>query len=395
MSRWSSHRERIQALAARPITPAIIVSLRKELGEAAARELIEIASVQSKAVKKFGDGVWMATARAIEQASDRMVAAYKASWMRDLDVIDLCGGIGGDAMGFAARGCVVTVDRDPQMTMMAAGNLRSLNASQAASVCADVEKYMGFLGNAPKRCGIHIDPDRRVDRRRTTDPSCYSPGIEFVSRLAASSASCWIKLAPAAELSEPWVQAHHRQWISYLGSVREQALLCGEGIGSAGLQANERSAVRVLRDGTHCRFASSLTTEGYLLERSAEPLAYLYDFDPAIRAAGLSEAFAAAHSLSLLADAGGFFTSDEALPASPLLQSFKTLWAGPADLKLIKKQLSVLACELQAIKVRGTDHEPAKLLKQLKQDTAPESAAAVLLLGRCGKRVFAVIAKSV
>jgi hypothetical protein len=395
MSSWHRHRARIEALAAKSITPAVIVSLRREVGEVTARELIEIATVQPKAVKKFGPGLWMGTQRAVEQASESTVATYKASLMRDLDVIDLCGGIGGDAMAFAARGRVVTVDRDPRMTAMAGENLRTAGALCAAAVCADVELYAAHLSLAKKQFGIHIDPDRRVEERRTVAPSAYSPGLGFVMQLARASNACWVKLAPAAELPDEIVRAHHRQWISYGGSVREQSLLCGDLLVAGERRAGERSAVRVLRDGSSACFVGSVPDVCSSPGISSSVLAYLYDFDPAIRAAGLSEAFALSQSFSMLCDASGFFSSDHLVAASPLLQSFKTVWTGPADLKLIKKQLAIQACTIQSIKVRGTDHDPAKLLKQLKQSTAPDGGAATLLIGRCGKSVFAAIATAI
>ena len=391
MSKWHRYRATIQSLAAKPITSSVVLSLRKECGEELTRELIEVASIQAKAIKKFGEGVWMATSRAIEQASDRSAAAYKASLMKELDILDLCGGIGGDAMGFAACGRVVTVDRDPQMTSMAAENLRSIETTQAAAVCADVERFVKHLGGTSLRCGIHIDPDRRADNRRTIDPFAYSPGLDFVNHVAATAQACWVKLAPAAELPQDVSQTFHRQWISVAGSVREQSLLRGDCFVGAGLQRNERSAVKVHRDGASCTFACSMPESGSNANLSSSPLSYLYDLDPAVRAAGLSEAFAIRHSLNMLSDASGFFTSDHAIPVTPLVQSFKTIWTGPADLKQIKKQLSLYSCSLQAIKVRGTDHDPAKLAKQLKQSDAHERIAAVLLIGRIRGGVFAAI----
>ncbi len=41
----------------------------------------------------------------------------------------------------------------------------------------------------------------------------------------------------------------------------------------------------------------------------------------------------------------------------------RVLWSGPADTKTIKRELMRLGRRLTTVKVRGTDHDPARLLK--------------------------------
>jgi hypothetical protein len=391
---WSSHhRELIASLATQSITPSVILSLRKRFGEAQGRQLIELASLQPKAVKKFGPGVWMATSRALEQSTDHVVASYKASMMADWDVLDLCGGIGGDAMGFAARGGVLTIDRDPIMTKMAAENLRTSRATRAVAICDDVQAYVDRLGSSANRCSVHVDPDRRPDERRTVDPASYSPSLERVNHWASSMRACLVKLAPAAELPDEIAGHYHRQWISHAGSVREQMLVSGDCLSTAGLRAGERSAVRLMSDGSHCLF-SSVNFDVTSDEAAHSPLEYLYDFDGSVRAAGLSMAFAQSHGLKPLSGPAGFFTSDDARGYSPLLQGFRVEWSGPADIKQVRKQLAVLGGSLRAIKVRGSDHDPQKLQKSLAVDSPSERIPMTLLIGRGPRGVWASLATS-
>jgi len=396
---WSSHhRELIASLATQSITPSVILSLRKRFGEAQARQLIELASLQPKAVKKFGPGVWMATSGALEQSTDHVVARYKASMMADWDVLDLCGGIGGDAMGFAARGGVITIDRDPIMTKMAAENLRASRATRAVAICDDVQAYVDRLGPSANRCAVHVDPDRRPHERRTVDPAAYSPSLELVNRWASRMRACLVKLAPAAELPDEIAGHYHRQWISHAGSVREQTLVSGDCLTTAGLLAGERSAVRVMSDGSHCQFASAISDsasdDSASDEAAHSPLEYLYDFDGSVRAAGLSMAFAQSHGLKPLSGPAGFFTSDEARECSPLLQGFRVEWSGPADIKQVRKQLAVLGGSLRAIKVRGSDHDPQKLQKSLAVNTASDRVPMTLLIGRGPRGVWASLSTS-
>ena len=393
MTGSSHHRELIASIATQSITPSVILLLRKRFGEAQARQLIELASLQPKAMKKFGPGVWMATSRALEQSTDHVVARYKASMMADWDVLDLCGGIGGDAMGFAARGGVITIDRDPIMTKMAAANLRTSQAARAVAICDDVQAYVDRLGSSANRCAVHVDPDRRPDERRTVDPAAYSPSLELVNRWASRMRACLVKLAPAAELPDEVAGRYHRQWISHAGSVREQMLVSGDCLTTAGLLAGERSAVRVMSDGSHYTFASAIS-DSASDEAAHSPLEYLYDFDGSVRAAGLSMAFAQSHGLKPLSGPAGFFTSDEAQECSPLLQGFRVEWSGPADIKQVRKQLAVLGGSLRAIKVRGSDHDPQKLQKSLAVDSPSERMPMTLLIGRGPRGVWASLATS-
>lgn len=389
----SHHREVIASIATQSITPSVILSLRKRFGESQTRQLIELASLQPKAVKKFGPGVWMATSRALEQSTDHVVSSYKASMMADWDVLDLCGGIGGDAMGLAARGGVLTIDRDPIMTKMAAENLRTSRATHAVAICDDVQAYVDRLGASANRCAVHVDPDRRPDERRKVDPAAYSPSLERVDRWASRMRACLVKLAPAAELPDEIAGHYHRQWISHAGSVREQMLVSGDCLATAGLRAGERSAVRLMSDGSQCLFASA-SSEVTSDEASHSPLEYLYDFDGAVRAAGLSMAFAQSHGLKPLSGPAGFFSSDEARECSPLLQGFRVEWSGPADIKQVRKQLAVLGGSLRAIKVRGSDHDPQKLQKSLAFDSPSERIPMTLLIGRGPRGVWASLATS-
>jgi len=395
MPSLGKYRPLIAGLAAKPITPSIVLALRKQVGDEWSRELLEIISVQSKANKKFGEGVWMATARSIEQASDQVVANYKASLMGDRVVIDLCGGIGGDAMALAKRGGVITIDRDPKMTMMASENLKFIGASNAAAICADVTTYLSPEPVADHRIGFHIDPDRRPQDRRTSAPVAYEPSFAFVSSVIESSPASIVKLAPAAELTDSQAANVHRQWISFAGSVREQTLLAGECIDHLSLRRGNRSAVRLMRDGSRQRFSPDrMSASSHQSQPTASLLRYIFDFDPAVRAAGLTVAFANENDLKCIGGPSGFFAS-ETLPSNDqLMQCYKVFWSGPADLKQVRKQIQQQSVRLLSIKVRNTDHDPASLMKTLSADRSADGIPATLLIGRSPKGAYAALARS-
>jgi hypothetical protein len=433
----------------------------------AAGLLAEIASQQFRARAKFGPGVWMATARSIAQATDRQVARYKASLFGSNVVFDLCGGVGGDALELARRGPVVTIDWDPQVSAMAAANLMLDRRSWAASsqvsagaaggskiavVSADVTQFP-----IPPDVAIHVDPDRRPHpltgngrmsgrsgerlmrhdargtemqpSRRVVIPSRYQPMFSQVADFLPGRPAWVVKLAPAAQLEQEaeakeLLRLGHRQWISFDGSVREQSLLGGDAMAAAGGLPGGRSAVRVFRDSTLCRFAVDATASRDLasIDRSIastnQPPALIFDLDPAIRAAGLSASFALHHGWVCLGGPGGFWGGE--VPAGDLrwVQCFETLWAGPLDIRRIRENLRLQDLDVRTVKVRGLDHDPAQLLRQVResnrkkhlpplaadQATGAEEAESeaspdrlsrqvTLLIGRHGEGAYAVIGR--
>ena len=400
------HRELVSELASRPTTPSVVLALRKQVGEAMAKTLLDIAACQPKAVAKFGNGFWMVTSRSLQQATDSVVANYKASLFQERIIVDLCGGVGGDAMGFARRGSVVTVDLDPQMTRMAAENLRSIQAESAVAVNADAMTYFTSKQLLSAKTGLHIDPDRRPDEQRTTSVDRYSPNFDFVAAMIDACDSAIVKLAPASQIDESHSTRHHRQWISFAGSVREQSLICGTCIDIAGLTRGGCSAVRLFRDGQSEVYAPLNRCEsGSRLQIAAMPLRYIVDIDPAVRAAGLSASLAMDRELLCLGDASGFFTTDQVpsdrvprgqiprdqgLRDRGMMQEFECFWSGPADVKQLRKVVRDLSLSVNVVKVRGTDHDPAILQSTLR--TKESGKPATLLIGRTGMGVYAVLA---
>ncbi len=388
------HLHRIQSISEQTITPSLIVSLRREVGEQLAQLLLEIASLQAKAKNKFGHGIWMATERSLQQASDRVVADYKASLFGDHTVIDLCGGIGGDAMALARRGAVVTVDLDPQMTNMAAANLRAIAAQNAVAVCADARDYFRLLRNHNHSAAIHIDPDRRPAEQRVSDPEMCSPSLSMLATLIEARDAAIVKLAPAAVVEESIAAKFHRQWISFAGSVREQSLLSGGCRDVSELLLGNRSAIRVFQDGRRELYVNRDKHVARMSMESASRVGqFIIDFDPAIRAAGLSGPFAADRELKPLGESSGFHTTDDMPRDRRLMQCFEVLWTGPADRKQIRAQLASRQLSIEVVKVRGTDHEPEMLRSQLRSKSNGESVT--LLIGRTANGIYAVIANPV
>jgi hypothetical protein len=375
-----------------------IADLRVKLGEELASLVAESASLQTKAKRKFGPachddrGVWWVTRRSLQQATPWQVAQLKANWLGTETVHDLCCAVGGDSISFARRGHTVAVDRDPILVAMARANLGTAIPDQAWEVrCDDILRC-----NLPDQATIHIDPDRRnappsSTTMRTTHADGFSPTWNQLTSLIDRSVSAIIKLAPATVLDwQPADRPTHRCWISLQGTVREQSLLVGDAVDQAGLTGHERSAVRLAADGTWHRFAP-VVLNNQSAPTSPKPQVWLIDPVSSIRAAGLTESFAAEYSLEAMGGASGFLTSDaEKLPEDVRrMATFgKVIWTGSAADRKLRRELRAHRWFPETVKCRGVDRDPAALFKRYRDGG---EHPVTLWIGRIGKKVYAAI----
>ncbi|MFK8110805.1 MAG: hypothetical protein AB8B91_01305 [Rubripirellula sp.] len=381
-----------QLLANGTTNPRALSKSREAFGSQITERLISVANLQAKAARKFSMGsdieqprIWWATDRSLQQSTPWQVAHLKAGWLGNGLVYDLCCGIGGDAMQLSRQGPVIAVDSDPLIAQMAKANLANANPEHSAEVLASDVTAISI----PAEASIHIDPDRRVEGRRTSNPDSYQPAWSNVIEMATRVESALIKLAPAAEM-EPGEFDAHRCWISLRGSVREQTLLLGQAMDRANVQAQAKSAVTIVGNGTATSFVPPSIAQGrYSL--ADQPQQYMIDPDAAIRAAGLTQTFAEQNQLSVLGKLSGFLTCPDAASLR-LVQSQaivgSVIWSGSCDDRKLRRELRSRGMYPSVIKVRGTDHDPATLVKRYRKCG---EKPITLWIGKSAKRAYAVM----
>ncbi len=379
--------------------PKQIASLRRQFGDELAGLVISIAALQAKAQRRFGgeafgSPVWWVTEKSLQQATAWQVARLKSCWFDDRMVYDLCSGVGGDAIHLAQRGGVVAVDADSRIAEMAAANLDTAGSSlaetrglaEARGSCADARAV-----EIPPRAAIHIDPDRRGKGQRVSSPQRYQPSWSEVMEIIGKTDHAVVKLAPAARVESTYPGDTHRCWISLSGTVREQSLLVGHAVACSGRTPQARSAVRLSADGNASWFEPTLDEIGLVKAAIAgKPSALLIDPDASIRAAGLTEAYAAQNRFSVLGKPSGFLTSDAAGPSAndDLAVVGKVIWSGACDDRKLRREFRSRGVFPASVKVRGTDHDPAVLVRRYRQCG---DQPVTLWIGRTLDRVFAAI----
>ena len=150
------------------------------------------------------------------------------------------------------------------------------------------------------------------------------------------------------------------------------------------------SAVRLFRDGRRELFAATTGSRDHQALSTTQPLRYMFDFDPAVRAAELSAMLGSDRELACLGEASGFFTCDTLPDNRSMTQCFECVWTGPADVKQLRKVVGKLELSVDVVKVRGTDHDPVKLQNALRSKLPGKSTT--LLIGRSTTGVYAALA---
>ncbi len=359
-----------RAAAARRLLPA-------DLATAALTQ----AGLRAAARTKFGDlaASMLFTVDGLEQATRIEVADHRAARFARAglgSVLDLCCGIGSDALAFARAGLRVQgVERDPDTAALAAANTagRPVRISVGAAEQADWRSAES----------VFLDPARRGARGRTFDPAAYSPSFEFVLQVLGSGRHAGAKLGPGIghALIPPDLEA---EWVSFGGGVKE-AVLWSAGFTAGGV----RRRATVLPAGLQL-------TDADPAEHRVGPVgSYLYEPDGAVIRAGLVRQLAALlpggrrieeHLAYLSADA----VAGE--PAARLGRGFRVLEVLPYSLKRLRAELARRHVGIVEIKKRGVDIDPAVLRRELKP-TGPNSMT--VLLARVGDQHLAILAEPV
>ncbi|HEV2888432.1 MAG TPA: hypothetical protein VGX49_16080 [Jatrophihabitans sp.] len=353
-------------------------ALRRLLPPDLATVALTQAGLRAAARTKFGElaATMLFTPDGLEQATRAEVADHRAARFAGAglgSVLDLCCGIGSDALAFVRAGLrVEAVERDPVTAAVAAAN----TAGQPVRISTGSAEQAGWSAAE----SVFLDPARRGARGRTFDPAAYSPSFEFVLQVLSSARHAAAKLGPGLShaLIPPGVEA---EWVSFGGGVKEAVLW------SAGFSSGDiRRRATVLPDGLQL-------TDGDPAEPRVGPVGgYLYEPDGAVIRAGLVRQLAALlPGGRRIADQLAYLSADA--PAAGLAGSargFQVLDVLPYSLKRLRAELARRRVGIVEIKKRGVDVDPAALRRELRP-AGPNSIT--VLLARVADEHLAILAE--
>ncbi|MCC6581473.1 MAG: hypothetical protein IT440_13635 [Phycisphaeraceae bacterium] len=283
----------------------------------------------------------------VEQASSHAVAAWKARRFAGVQgpVLDLCCGIGGDAMAIhpVAPCGVVAVDVHSARAWMA-----SRNASCPA-VTADVSQ-LNLRGAT-----YHLDPARRDERgKRSHQLADHQPGPAFWRRLFEQCPDGAVKLGPGVDVTELALPAElpaEWEWISEHGTPVQAVLWTGR-------------FAQGPRRATGLPACHTLAGEPVPLQDGL-PGRYLFTVDPVVELSGLLGNLAATHGLHTIHFRTGMLTGDE-LVSSPWLTAFEALAWLPWRPRKMQQWLRDHDGGIVEIKSRGGSVNTDAMQKQLR-----------------------------
>lgn len=366
-------------------SPAAVASLRKSLPAERAALVLETARLRLRAATKFGDvaSAMFFTARGLEQATDRTVAAYKAGrFVQGASVADLCSGIGGDLAALAGRGPCRGVDVDPRIGILAEANVRA-----QAGASEFIDRFVMIDGRVESQHisdvgAWHIDPDRRPDGRRTTRVELHEPSLEQLESLRQINGNAAIKLAPAAELPEAWLAECEAEWIGRDGECKQLVVWFGDLA-----RHGSRRCATIVDDPLRVR---TVVGRGDARMSHAEQIGrYLFEPHAAVLAADLAADLACEHGLDALIPGGGYLTGDRPIVDDGALAAFEVVDSMPFDRRKVREWLAARNVGRLEIKKRGVEIDLERLRRELRLHG---DAPGCLILLRRSDRVTAVLA---
>jgi len=334
--------------------------------------------LRAKAVGKFGPFAerMLFTEAGLEQATRLRVAAMHAGRFRAAGltrIADLGSGIGADALALAGIDLEVTaVERDEVTAAIAAYNLAPWPNATVINDDATSVDLSGFDG-------VYLDPARRSNDRRLSNPADWSPPLDFAFGLDLPTG---VKLGPGIDrdlIPAGW----EAQWVSVDHEVVELGVWSGPlarpGIG--------RAALVLGAHGTAELTAGSDSAD----EPAGELGQFVYEPDGAVIRARLIGDLARQLDARMLHHQIAYLTAEKAVE-SPFATCFRIVETFSLDERTLKRELKARGIGTLEIKKRGVDIDPASFRKRL-SPSGPNSAT--LILTRLGERRVALLAERV
>ena len=343
---------------------------------AAAARLVE-SRRRGRAKFDRADRMWFST-RGLEQATAEAVARHKsqrftAASEPDL-VVDLCSGIGGDALAIARSARVVAVDLDPAMAARTRWNAGVYEVDVQGLTTRAEELAI------PPDALVHVDPDRRATAdRKANAVADYVPGLEFLLNLTRSTRGGAIKLGPASDFAAHFGGPEFEVEVTSLGGECKEATIW----------FGDRATPGIRRRATSLPSGATWTDrDGDGGSSSANPVAvgsldrWVYDPDPALIRAGLLDGFARAQGCHRI-EAGVDLLTGSGRAESPLVSSFEVVAEFPLDVKTLRREVATRGLGPLEIKTRGLATRPEAYRAQLRPE-GPNPATWILLASRTG-----------
>lgn len=344
-------------------------------GPLAARMLADDAMLQQ--ASSFRLAVWKGR---------RLAERARQAGCADRRAVDLCCGLGADAIGMAMAGLGVRgVDVSAAAVLCAAHNAAAAGVGERCRF----ETADATAIELPADAAVHVDPDRRSSGRRSAHLADCSPGEGFLRALPRRAAAGAIKLSPAVEWTELTdLPADELEYLSERGVCKQLVAWWGGGRHD---EAGPRRRATVVFGGFDDVQSASIAAGQAPYAPIDRPGEWLIEPDPAVIAAQAVDDLAAAHGLWRLA-AGLAWLSGGAPVETPLAHSFRVLADVPGRRRDVARALRRLDAEWVEVKARGVRLNTDVLQRRFR---GRGRRAVAVLWGRLGQRQRAFLCERI
>ena len=365
-----------EELASGETGPAIQTALRKKYPAEVVRAALTLTDLRKHARPRFtrADQMWFDRTR-LEQATQEIVARHKSERFKacnDEKVLDLCCGLGADAISIAHHTPVVAVDLSPLATWFTQQNAAAYGVSaNIETLNSDVES-VDTTGRF-----VHLDPDRRTQGQRQVRLEFGSPALPYLQALTKTARGGAIKVSPASNFGGKFTDCEV-ELISLNGECKEATIWFGELRQAAPFKAT------ILPQGV------SVAGDPWEYRPRIEPLKrYLFDPDPAVVRAGLVDCVAEQLDLRRLDDAEEYLTDDTWIN-SPFVRGFEVLADLNNNTREIRDFFRTSSFGQVEIKCRHMSIDADAIRRKL---PLPGNEPGVLLFARVAGKARAIVAK--
>jgi hypothetical protein len=334
----------------------IVKRLRNQLSPAHAAMAMELAQLQIKTTVKFSRGEQMLFTRTgYEQSSSETIAKYKADLIPEsIRVVDVCSGIGGDALGLAVGRSLRMVESQSLLCKFSAANLK-LYGHHDVEIVNEPFSHDHLAGMD----AIHIDPDRRI-MGRTVLPSDFSPPLLPLLDLNNTAITA-IKIAPATRLPDDVRARCHAEWIGERRETKQQVIWLNHPrrwVGSSTATVLDSSG-RV----TQVTFPNDVRR--LFIDVAQEIGSFVFEPHSVVLAAGLNRGMAREHGLQRLGPGVAYLTGAESI-ATPLMACFEVLRVVPLHLDRIARAVGEMKLGHVDWKKRAIEQQTFEQLKKIR-----------------------------
>lgn len=332
---------------------ATLTQLQKQYPAALAKAALETVILRHKAQSKFtrADSMYFSRA-ALEMASSEIISRYRADRFAAFNsVADLCCGLGGDSIGLCANGrSLLAVDLDPLSLALAEQNLIAYGLS-ATFIQSDLTK-----DPLPPADAYFFDPGRRTEGKRHFSVRDYHPPLHRIDSWLPIPIG--IKISPGVQWNEITGYDCEVEFISLDGELKECVLWFGP------FKTTARRAT-ILRSSGSPITLIALAAGSNPGCRLSQPLAFLYEPDPAILRAGLVTDLAQQLNAAQLDPDIAYLTAATLTP-TPFASAFAIEAQLPFSQKRLREKLRAMNVGRVTIKKRGSPLDVADLARSLK-----------------------------